>query len=96
MSQESLKKRFLNIRSLSEGTPGMSLQAQTKQHDLNKIHEPTHNIETKKVSVCSIPSFQSQVLKVGEDRGYLKQNVSLEVPKTLVYSNTWIEIYLTH
>ena len=76
MSQESLKKRFLNIRSLSEGTPGMSLQAQTKQHDLNKIHKPTHNIETKKVSVCSIPSFQSQLPKAGEDRGYLKQHMT--------------------
>ena len=36
MSQESLKnlKCFLKIRSLSEGTPGISLQAQTKQHNL--------------------------------------------------------------
>lgn len=56
MSQESLKKRFLNIRSLSEGTPGMSLQAQTKQYDLNKIHEPTHNIETKKSCDTQISS----------------------------------------
>lgn len=69
MSQESLKKSFLKIRSLSEGTPGISLQAQTKQRNLNKTHKPTQNIETKKSrdpemsSSIHIPKGVLQALK---------------------------------
>ena len=52
MSQESLKKCFLKIISLSEGTPGISLQAQTKQHSLKIPTELMCN------SKCCNPNFQ--------------------------------------
>lgn len=49
ISRDGLKESIMNIRSLSEGTPGNLLQGQTKQYNLNKLQEPAHKLETKKI-----------------------------------------------
>lgn len=53
ISRDGLKESIMNIRSLSEGTPGNLLQGQTKQYNLNKLQEPAHKLETKKVNLYS-------------------------------------------
>lgn len=50
ISQDSLKASYLKICSLSEGTDGAKLHAQTNQNNCSKIHQPVHNLETKQVS----------------------------------------------
>lgn len=52
ISQDSLKGSYLKIRSLSEGTAEVKLHGQTNQNNcINNVHQPTHNLEIKQVSL---------------------------------------------